>query len=137
MEANESAASSIDEYISACPSEVQAELQKLRQVIREAAPDAEEKISYQMPAFTLQGNLVYFAAFKKHIGFYPTASGIAAFKDELSAYKGSKGAVQFPFGKPLPYELIRRIVEYRVQENLEKATLKSSLKSSLKAKVKS
>ncbi|MGE5676729.1 MAG: iron chaperone [Pseudomonadota bacterium] len=110
-------ANSIDEYISQFPAEVQEILIKLRNIIREAAPGAEEKISYQMPAFVLHGNLVYFAAFKKHIGFYPTPSGIEAFREELSGYKGAKGSVQFPIDKPIPYELIDRIVRYRVKEN--------------------
>lgn len=111
----------IDEYIIQSPMEVQEILNTLRNVIKEAAPDAEEKISYKMPAFSLYGSLVYFAAYKNHIGFYPTASGIEAFKDELAVYKSSKGAVQFPIGKPLPYELISRIVKYRVDENMKKS----------------
>ncbi|WP_443029703.1 iron chaperone [Sporolactobacillus sp. KGMB 08714] len=112
---------SIDAYILQFPSEVQDTLRTLRKVIKESAPLADEKISYQMPAFALHGILVYFAAYKKHIGFYPTSSGITAFKRELSAYKTSKGAVQFPIGKPLPYELIGRIVKYRVAENKKRA----------------
>ena len=108
----------IDEYISTFPKDVQSILEKLRQTIRKAAPDAEEAISYQMPTFKLRGNLVYFAAFKNHIGFYPTSSGVAAFKKELSSYETSKGAVRFPNDKPLPLSLIRRIVKYRVKENL-------------------
>ena len=97
----------------------------LRKVIKEAAPDANEKISYQMPTFALHGNLVHFAALKNHIGFYPTPSGINAFKDELSDYKGSKGSIQFPMGKPLPYQLISKIVQFRVAENIKKAEEKS------------
>ena len=92
--------------------------------IREAAPDAQETIKYQMPTFTLKGNLVHFAAFKKHIGFYPLPTGIEQFKDELSVYKGGKGSVQFPLGKPIPFDLISRIVKFRVQENLERAEAK-------------
>jgi uncharacterized protein YdhG (YjbR/CyaY superfamily) len=111
----------IDEYISQFPKDVQQILQTLRQVIHEAAPDAEEKISYQMPTFYLHGNLVHFAAYKHHIGFYPAPSGIAAFKDALSAYKGAKGSVQFPIESPLPYDLIREIVAFRVRENMKKA----------------
>jgi uncharacterized protein YdhG (YjbR/CyaY superfamily) len=107
----------IDEYISKCPVEVQAILYEIRQTIKEAAPEAEEKISYQMPAFYLKGNLVYFALCKNHIGFYPTPSGIEAFKEELSVYKGAKGSVQFPLNKPMPLELIKKIVKYRVDEN--------------------
>jgi uncharacterized protein YdhG (YjbR/CyaY superfamily) len=108
----------IDEYIGAFPEDVQRILNELRQTIRKAAPDAEETINYQMPTFTLNGNLVHFAAFKNHIGFYPTPTGIEAFKQELSRYKGAKGSVQFPIDEPLPLPLIRRIVEYRVKENL-------------------
>ena len=91
----------------------------LRKVIKESAPDAEEKISWQMPTFVLHGNLVHFAAYKNHIGFYPTPSGIDAFKHELSEYKGAKGSVQFPIEKPLPYELISKIVKFRVAENIK------------------
>jgi uncharacterized protein YdhG (YjbR/CyaY superfamily) len=101
-------------------------LYELRQTIREAAPDAEETINYQMPTFTLNGNLVHFAAFKNHIGFYPTPTGIDAFKKELSVYKGAKGSVQFPIDQPLPLALIRRIVEYRVKENRQRKTKKKS-----------
>lgn len=89
-----------------------------------AAPEAEEKISYQMPTFALYGNLVHFAAHKNHIGFYPTPSGIEAFKEELSAYKGAKGSVQFPLDQPMPYDLISKIVKFRVKENVEKAESK-------------
>lgn len=111
----------MDEYILQFPPEVQETLKTLRQVIKESAPDAEEKISYQMPTFTLHGHLVYFAAYKNHIGFYPTSSGIKAFKHEISEYKNSKGAVQFPLEKPLPYELIRDIVKFRVAGNIKRA----------------
>lgn len=88
--------------------------------IHEAAPEAKEAISYQIPAFQLNGNLVYFAAYKNHIGFYPTSSGIDAFKDELSPYKSAKGSVQFPIDRPVPYSLVKKIVLFRVQENLKK-----------------
>lgn len=111
----------IDEYIAQFPPEVQENLQQLRSVIQEAAPEATEKISYQMPAFYLKGSLVYFAAFKHHIGFYPAPRGIEAFKEELSQYKGAKGSVQFPLNKPLPLDLISRIVKFRVAENMKKA----------------
>ena len=111
----------IDKYIEGFPEETQTILKQLRSVIKEAAPGAEEVISYQMPAFKYSGILVYFAGFKKHIGFYPTASGITAFKDELSSYKGAKGSVQFPIDKPLPYNLIAKIVKFRVKENEMKA----------------
>ena len=111
---------SIEEYIQQFCPEVREKLIKIRKVIKEAAPEAEEKISYQMPAFAQQGILVYFAAFKNHIGFYPTASGVEAFQEELSRYKGGKGSVQFPLDQPIPYELISRIVKYKVAENLGK-----------------
>ncbi len=117
--------SSIDAYIATCPQDVQLILQTLRATIRAAAPDAVEKISYQMPTFAQQGNLVHFAAHKNHIGFYPTSSGIEAFQAELSAYTSSKGAVQFPINQPLPTELITRIVRFRVAENLARAEMKS------------
>lgn len=119
---------SIDEYIEQFPSEVRSTLETLRRAIREAAPKATERISYNMPAFALNGALVYFAAYKKHIGFYPTGSGIDRFKQELSEWKGSKGAVQFPLDKPLPLELIDRIVKFRAAENRERAALKRTLK---------
>src|SRR3954447_24753645 len=117
MEENKIRFSSIDEYILQFPPEVQEILANLRNVIKESAPEAVEKISYQMPTFALHGNLVHFAAYQKHIGFYPAASGIAAFTDKLLEYKTSKGAVQFPIDKPLPYELIKEIVRFRVDEN--------------------
>lgn len=110
----------MDEYINTFPEDVQRILNELRQTIKEVAPDAEETINYQIPTFTLHGNLVHFAALKNHIGFYPTPSGMEAFKEELSGYKGAKGSVQFPIDQPLPWSLIRRIVEYRVKENLER-----------------
>lgn len=107
----------IDEYISAFPPDIQAILEKIRQTIRQAAPDAEESISYGMPAFKSKGKpLVYFAAWRNHIGFYPTPSGTEAFRDALSIYKSSKGAVQFPLDKPIPYDLIERIVRFRMVE---------------------
>lgn len=110
----------IDEYINTFPEDVQRILNELRQTIREAAPDAQETINYQIPTFTQNGNLVHFAAFEKHIGFYPTPSGMEAFKKELSSYKGAKGSVQFPIDQPLPLPLIRKIVKYRVKENTER-----------------
>lgn len=115
---------SIDEYISKFPQEIQEILQTLRNVIKEVVPNAVEKISYGMPTFALNGNLVHFAAYKNHIGFYPTSSGINTFKEDLLEYKTSKGAVQFPIGKPIPYELIKKIVEFRVNENINKAAEK-------------
>ncbi|WP_285767496.1 DUF1801 domain-containing protein [Peribacillus sp. SI8-4] len=119
---------SIDEYILQFPAEVQEILTKIRKVINEAAPDASEKISYQMPTFALRGNLVHFAAYKNHIGFYPTSSGITAFEDALSEFKRSKGAVQFPLNKPIPYDVISEIVTFRVEENCKKAAAKSKKK---------
>ncbi len=112
--------SDIDRYIAAFPSDVQNILQKIRVTIRKAAPKAEETIKYGIPTFTLNGNLVHFAGFKKHIGFYPAPSGIEKFKDEVSVYKGAKGSVQFPLDKPIPYDLISRIVKFRVKETLER-----------------
>lgn len=112
---------SFDDYMDRFPKDVQLRLQKLRLTVKKAAPQAKEKISYGIPAFTLNGMLVWFAAFKNHIGFYPRTSAIAAFKKELSVYKGAKGSVQFPFDKPLPLTLISRIVKFRVTENLSKA----------------
>ena len=110
----------IDEYIKAYPEDVQRVLERMRQTIRKAAPKAVEAISYGIPTFKLNGNLVHFAAFKKHIGFYPTSSGIRAFKKDLSPYKWSTGSVQFPKDKPIPYELVKKIVRFRVKENLKK-----------------
>ena len=110
----------IDEYIKTYPTNIQSILEQMRQTIRKAAPEASEAISYQMPAFKLNGNLIYFAAFKNHIGFYPTPSGIEAFKQEFAPYKTSKGAVQFPLDKPIPYDLVEKIVLFRVKENLAK-----------------
>lgn len=126
MDRKKARVTSIDEYITQCPPEVQPVLQKIRQVVKEAAPDAVERISYQMPAFYENGDLVYFGAHAHHIGFYPTGSGIEAFKDELTAYKWSKGAVQFPLDQPVPYDLIRRMVKFRVAENLKKNSPKKT-----------
>jgi uncharacterized protein YdhG (YjbR/CyaY superfamily) len=114
----------IDEYIDTFPQNIQDILRRLRQTIREAAPDAEETISYQMPTFRANGNLVHFAAYKEHIGFYPEPSGIAEFKKDLSAYGGGKGTVRFPLDEPIPFDLIRRIVKFRVKENLARAQAK-------------
>ena len=111
----------IDEYISGFPEDIQAILEELRATIREAAPEAVEAISYQMPTFKLNGNLVHFAAFKNHIGLYPAPTGIDAFKKDLSAYACGKGSVQFPIKKPLPMDLITRIVKFRVRENQGKS----------------
>ena len=115
----------IDEYIADFPPDVQKILQKVRMTIRRAAPDADETISYKMPTFKLNGNLAYFAGFKNHIGFYPIPKGIEKFKKELSAYKQGKGSVQFPLDQPIPYDLISRIVKFRVEENLKSVKAKA------------
>ena len=125
MENNKVRFNSIDEYIATFPEEIQTILQEIRATIQAAAPDAEEKISYQMPTFFLKGNLVHFAAFKNHIGFYPTPSGIEGFKEEIARYQGAKGSIRFPLDEPMPLDLITRIVKMRVAENLKKAELKS------------
>ena len=123
-------AKDIDEYIAAFPKEVQKRLQQMRKIIQKAAPQAEETINYAMPTFTLNGNLVHFAGYANHIGFYPTPSGIEAFKKELSLYKGAKGSVQFPLDEPLPLDLITKIVEFRVAESVEKAAKKKTVQPS-------
>ena len=128
MDSKKSGFNSIDEYIATFPKDIQKILEELRATIKAAAPDSEEKISYQMPTFFLNGNLVHFAAFKKHIGFYPTPSGIEAFKKELSVYDGAKGSVQFPIDEPMPLKLISRIVKFRAAENIKKAKIKSVTK---------
>jgi uncharacterized protein YdhG (YjbR/CyaY superfamily) len=129
MKSNSTSYSSIDEYIATFPAEIQIKLEAVRATIKAAAPEAQEKISYQMPTFFLHGNLVHFAAYKNHIGLYPAPSGIEAFKQELSQYEGSKGTVRFPLDKPLPLDLISRITKYRVAENLKKAEIKASKKT--------
>ena len=111
----------VDEYIATFPKNVQNILEELRQAIRESAPEAEEVISYRMPAFKLHGILVWFAAFKNHIGFYPKTSAIEAFKEELSDYEVSKGTVRFPLDKPIPFDLVKKMVKYRVKENLARS----------------
>lgn len=121
MDSNKPGLSLVDEYIATFPAEIQAKLEEIRATIRANAPDAFEKISYGMPTFDLKGNLVHFAAFKHHIGFYPAPRGIEAFKDELAAYAGAKGSVQFPLDQPLPLDLVARIVRFRAAENLAKA----------------
>ena len=110
----------IDDYIYSFPEDIQVILSKIRQIIHKSAPDAVEAMSYQMPTLRLNGNLVHFAAFKNHIGFYPTPSGTAAFQKELSPYKSGKGSIQFPLDKPIPYDLIEKIVLFRVKENRQK-----------------
>jgi uncharacterized protein YdhG (YjbR/CyaY superfamily) len=124
MRTKQAAPRNIDEYIDLFPPDVRSILEKVRTTIRKAAPGAQEVISYQIPAFKQNGNLVYFGGFKKHVGFFPTSSGIAKFKDELAGYKGAKGSVQFPFDQPIPYGLISKIVKFRVKENRAKAETK-------------
>ncbi|HST03128.1 MAG TPA: DUF1801 domain-containing protein [Chloroflexia bacterium] len=119
---------SIDQYIATFPEDRQVLLQAVRAAIREAAPEAVEVISYQMPAFAQDGNLVYFAGLKDHIGFYPTPGGIEAFQDELSRYRTTKGAVNFPVDQPMPLELIGKVVRFRVAENSRKAAAKAARK---------
>jgi uncharacterized protein YdhG (YjbR/CyaY superfamily) len=128
MEPQKAGYITIDEYIATFPEEIQKILEQLRTTIRTAAPDAVEKISYQMPTFAQKGDLVHFAAWKNHIGFYPTSSGTQAFQQELSMYEGAKGSVKFPIDQPLPLELISTIVKFRVAENLQRAEMKSKKK---------
>jgi len=128
VEKNQGGFTSIDEYIATFPENIQKILQELRAVIQTSAPDATEKISFQMPTFFLNGNLVHFAAFKHHIGFYPAPRGIEAFAQELAIYEGAKGSIRFPIDQPLPLELIGRIVKYRVADNLKNAEIKKSKK---------
>jgi uncharacterized protein YdhG (YjbR/CyaY superfamily) len=128
MRSDQEGPRTIDEYIAGFPDDVQEKLQQIRVTIRTAAPDAEEKISYQMPTFYLKGNLVHFAAFKKHIGFYPTPTGTEQFQKELAAYKVSKGTIRFPLDQPIPLDLITEIVKFRVQENLDRAAARQQKK---------
>jgi uncharacterized protein YdhG (YjbR/CyaY superfamily) len=121
MKANKARPKNIDEYIAGFPRDIQKILAKIRSTIKKAAPGAEEKISYQMPTFTLNGNLVHFAAFREHIGFYPTPSGTEKFQKELTAYKGGKGSIRFPLDEPIPFALIEKIVKFRVKESLERS----------------
>ncbi len=121
MNSDVAAPKTIDDYIAGFPPEVQEILRKVRQTVRDAAPDAQEAIRYRIPTFVLNGNLVHFAAFKKHIGFYPTPSGTERFKEALAGYAGAKGSVRFPLDEPIPYELIGEIVRFRVKESLERA----------------
>ncbi len=106
-----------DEYISQCPEEVKSILLQIEEIIKATAPTASKTIKYGIPTFELNGNLVHFAAFKKHIGFYPTPSGVEAFKDKIKEYKFSKGSIQFPLDKPIPFDLIKDIVKFRTKEN--------------------
>jgi len=114
----------IDDYIKSFPKDIQKILEMVRQTIKKAAPEAEEAISYQMPTFKLNGNLVHFAAFKNHIGFYPTPSGTKEFKKEISVFRSGKGSIQFPIDKPMPLSLIKKIVKYRVKESVTAAKKK-------------
>ncbi len=120
MKAGPAVAGSIDEYIAAYPQNVQAILKEVRRTIREVVPEAREAIKYRIPTFVLNENLVHFAAFKNHIGFYPTASGIRQFKAELAGYHSAKGSVQFPLDKPVPYSLVRKITQFRAKEARER-----------------
>lgn len=124
------APSTIDEYIARFPAPLQAILAEIRATIRAAAPAAKEVISYQMPAFQQEGILVYFAAWKEHIGLYPPLSAEAAFKPEVTIYEGPKGNLQFPLDQPIPYDLISKIVKFRVQENLARAAAKKANRDS-------
>jgi uncharacterized protein YdhG (YjbR/CyaY superfamily) len=128
MKTNVAAPKNIDEYIATFPATIQALLEVLKATIKSAAPAAVEVISYQMPAYKLFGMLVYFAAYKHHIGFYPGASGVVAFAEDLKDYKTSKGSVQFPLNKTLPIDLITKIVQFRVTENTQKAEVKKKKK---------
>jgi uncharacterized protein YdhG (YjbR/CyaY superfamily) len=128
MQANSKVAGNIDEYIEQFPANVQAILQKLRGTIKKTAPAAEEVISYQMPAFKYHGMLVYFAGYKNHVGFYPTSSPMKVFKDRLTDYKTSKGAIQFPINDAIPLTLVKDIVKFRIKENLEKENAKLKMK---------
>ena len=116
MNPPEGSSTTIDGYIAAFPSETQVILTNIRQIIHEEAPEVEEAIAYGIPTFRLKGNLVHFAGYKKHIGFYPTPSAIVAFEDELKDYPTAKGSIQFPLNRPVPYDLIRRIVQFRVRQ---------------------
>jgi uncharacterized protein YdhG (YjbR/CyaY superfamily) len=118
----------IDDYIRSFPPEVQKRLKAIRQLVAKLAPDAQEQISYQMPTFYLNGNLVHFAAFENHIGFYPTPHGIEAFQKELSKYKNGKGSVQFPLDEPLPMKLIERMVKYRIAKNRSKTKTRARIR---------
>ncbi|ADB42057.1 iron chaperone [Spirosoma linguale] len=125
---NTSSPTTIDAYIAGFPESVQERLQQVRAMLRQVAPEAEETISYGIPTLKLNGNLVHYAAFKNHIGFYPAPQGLEAFKEELSGYKGAKGSVQFPFDQPLPLDLIAKITKFRIEQNLVKAAGKPKKK---------
>ena len=133
MKPNTPVVQNVDEYISSFSKDTQKLLKQLRATIRKAAPQAEETISYQMPAYNLYGKVVYFAAYEKHIGFYPMPSAIENFKKELAGYNTSKGTVQFPLDKPLPLPLIAKITAFRVKENIQAAEIKRKLKPKTKS----
>ena len=124
MKSNQTIPENVDEYIAGFQPDVQKILKKIRTIIKKAAPDAEETIKYQMPTFTLNGNLIHFAAYKKHIGLYPVPRGAPTFKDELSLYEGEKSTARFPLDKPIPFDLISRIVKFRVEQNLKSSRSK-------------
>jgi len=128
MRTNQTAPKNIDEYIAGFPQDVQEILEKMRLTIRKAAPDAEETIKYKIPTFTLKGNLLSFAAYKKHIGFYPAPAGNEKFRNALSVYRAGKSSVKFPLDKPIPFDLISKIVKFRIKENLERAEAKGKKK---------
>ncbi|WP_224240089.1 iron chaperone [Hyalangium gracile] len=129
MKTARAAPKTIDEYIAAFPPDVQEQLEKIRKTVRKAAPKAEEAIKYEMPAFLLEGNLVFFAAYKKHIGFFDTTTGDGALSDEMAPYAGPKGSLKFPYGEPIPFGLLSKIVKFRVKENLERAAARSKKKT--------
>ena len=124
--------STVDEYLAVQPNELRATLEQLRKIIKKAAPEAEEVISYQMPAFKLNGILVWYAGYNNHYGFYPTSKAIQVFKDKLTPYEVSKGTIRFPLNKPVPVKLVTEIVRFRIKENLDKAALKVAAKSKSK-----
>jgi uncharacterized protein YdhG (YjbR/CyaY superfamily) len=124
MQTMKNIAGSIDEYIATFPADVQKKMEEIRKTIIKAAPGAEETIKYAMPTFMLQGNLVYFAGYKNHIGFYPAPTGNKDFKKDLEPYKTGKGSVQFPLDKPMPLRLVEKIVKFRVKENMLKSKVK-------------
>ena len=128
MQSDHTSPQTVDEYIAGFPLEIQEILEKIRTTIRKAAPDAQETIKYHMPTFMLQGNLVYFAAFKKHIGFYPGSKAVRKNFRELSVYEGNEGALKFPLSSPIPYDFIDKMVKFRVNENLNKAATKGKKK---------
>jgi uncharacterized protein YdhG (YjbR/CyaY superfamily) len=129
MQTSHTAPKTLDEYIEAFPNDVQEILEKIRRTIKKASPDAQETIKYRMPTFMLQGNLVCFAAFKKHIGFYPGSKDLRKKVKTLSTYEGEEGSLKFPLDRPIPYSLISRIVKFRANENLERETTKAKKRS--------